>query len=215
VLLPEVEGRAVAETDELRRACAAAVGAVLAAGHEIVVVVGPGAASDERFGAGDAGTLRGFGVSLEIGFAGPAATDGSRIPLAHTIGARLLDDAGFPGARVGVAPETLASVLAEQRGSIGILAMGDGSARRSLKAPGYLDEAAEPFDRAVAAALDNGDAAALAALDPAAGERLLAAGTTTWRAVGAAMDGRRIAGRLHYDDAPFGVGYLVADWTTA
>ena len=158
---------------------------------------------------------RGFGVSLEIPFAGPAATGGARVPFAHTIGARLLDGAGFTGARVGCAPEALASVLAEQRGSVGILAMGDGSARRTLKAPGYLDEAAEPFDRAVAIALENGDAAALAGLDPAAGERLLAAGTTTWRAVGAALDGRRVAARLHYDDAPFGVGYLVADWTTA
>jgi hypothetical protein len=215
VLLPEVEGRAAAETDALRRACAAAVSALLAAAPEVVVVVGPGASSDERFGAGDAGTLLGFGVSLEIAFAGHAATGGARVPLAHTIGARLLDDAGFTGARVGVAPEALASMLAAQRGSIGILAMGDGSARRTLKAPGYLDEAAEPFDRAVAIALENGDAAALAALDPAAGERLLAAGTTTWQVVGAALDGRRIASRLHYDDAPFGVGYLVADWTIA
>jgi hypothetical protein len=93
--------------------------------------------------------------------------------------------------------------------------MGDGSARRTLKAPGYLDDAAGPFDAAVAAALAAGDAAALARLDLAEGERLLAAGAPSWRAVGAALSGRTFTARLHYDDAPFGVGYLVADWVAA
>ena len=82
----------------------------------------------------------------------------------------------------------------------------------SVKAPGYLDEAAGPFDARVAAALTAGDPGALAALDLAAGERLLAAGVPTWRAVGTALAGRDVIARLHYDDAPFGVGYLVADW---
>ena len=68
--------------------------------------------------------------------------------------------------------------------------MADGSARRGVKAPGYLDDAAAPFDAAVATALADGDAAALAALDPAEGERLLAAGVPVWRAVGAALAGR-------------------------
>ena len=93
--------------------------------------------------------------------------------------------------------------------------MGDGSARRSVKAPGYLDDAAGPFDAAVAAALAAGDAAALAAPRPGEGERLLAAGVPTWRAVGAALAGRDVTARLHYDAAPFGVGYLVADWVAA
>jgi len=64
----------------------------------------------------------------------------------------------------------------------------------------------------VAEALAAGDSAALAALDEAEGERLLATGAPVWRAVGAALAGRSATGRLHYDDAPFGVGYLVADW---
>jgi hypothetical protein len=91
--------------------------------------------------------------------------------------------------------------------------MGDGSARRSLKAPGHLDAAAEPFDAAVAAALAVGDPGALAALDPAEGARLLAAGVPAWRAVGAVLAGREVTGRLHAHEAPFGVGYLVADWS--
>jgi hypothetical protein len=93
--------------------------------------------------------------------------------------------------------------------------MGDGSARRTLKAPGYLDDDAATFDAGVGAALRAGDAAGLAALDPAEGERQLAAGTATWRAVGTALRGAQVAARLRYDDAPFGVGYLVADWAVA
>jgi hypothetical protein len=213
LLLPAVEGRAAAETDTLRRACARAVSAMLAAGPETVVVVGDGAPEDARFGPGDGGDLRGFGVDVEIGFAGPAREGAARLPLAHTVGAWLLDVAGFSGSRVGVAADGLAAALPERSGRIGILAMGDGSARRTLKAPGYLDEAAEPFDAAVAAALAAGDAAALAALDRSEGERLLAAGTATWAAVGSVIAGRRIIARLHHDQAPFGVGYLVADWT--
>jgi hypothetical protein len=34
-----------------------------------------------------------------------------------------------------------------------------------------------------------------------------------WRAVGAALAGREVRGRLHAHEAPFGVGYLVADWS--
>jgi hypothetical protein len=58
-------------------------------------------------------------------------------------------------------------------------------------------------------------AAALAELDPAEGERLLAAGVPTWRAVGHALAGQAVTARLHHDSAPYGVGYLVADWVPA
>lgn len=215
VLPPAVARGAAEETAGLRRACREAVEAVLAVGPEVVVVVGDGVPDGGRFGAGDAGDLRGFGVDLEIPFSGAAMPGGRRLPLAHTLGAWLLDDAGHTGARVGVGPADLRAVLRELPGPVGVLAMGDGSARRTVKAPGYIDPAAEPFDAAVAAALEKGDADALAALDPAEGERLLAAGVPTWRAVGAALTGRAIEARLRYAEAPFGVGYLVADWSVA
>jgi hypothetical protein len=210
LLLPAVAGRAATDTAGLRTACAAAVGALLGAAPEAVVVVG--GAGGGRFGAGDAGDLRGHGVDLEVPFAGPPQRGGRRTPLALTVGAWLLDRAGHTGTRIGTGPDGLAGVLAGLDGPVGVLAMGDGSARRTLKAPGYLDPAAGPFDAAVAAALAAGDAPALAALDPAEGERLMAAGVPTWRAVGAALTGRAVTGRLHADEAPFGVGYLVADW---
>ncbi|MGY1742600.1 MULTISPECIES: hypothetical protein [unclassified Blastococcus] len=211
LLLPAVEGRPAPETAALRAACAAAVDALLAAGPDTVVVVGPGAAG--RYGSGDVGDLRGFGVDVEVPFAGRVRPDGRRTPAALTVGAWLLDQAGHGGPRLGVGPAELGDVLAGLPGTTGVLALGDGSARRSVKAPGYLDDAAAPFDAAVAAALAAGDAAALAALDEAEGERLLAAGVPVWRAVGRAVAGREVTAELRLDEAPLGVGYLVGSWT--
>jgi hypothetical protein len=215
LLLPEVAGRARSDTAALRRACAEAIEGLAGVRPEFVVVVGDGVPAGVRYGQGDAGDLRGFGVDLEVPFSGGARPGGRRLPLAHTVGAWLLDEAGHAGARLGVGPEDLADALTVLPGSVGILAMGDGSARRTLKAPGYLDPAAEPFDAAVAAALAGGDATALAALDADEGRRLLAAGVPTWRAVGAVLAGPTVTARLHFDDAPWGVGYLVADWSVA
>ena len=211
LLLPAVAGTPSPELGELRAAVSAAVQALLEQRPEVVVVVGDGA-DGLRFGPGDAGDLRGLGVDLELPFAGWVRPGGSRTPVAHLIGAWLLDQAGHGGSRLGVGPDDLGTALSDVPGPVGVLAMGDGSARRSEKAPGYLDPAAGPFDAAVAAALAAGDTAALAALDPAEGERLLAAGVPVWRAVGAALDGRPVVARLRYDDAPYGVGYLVAEW---
>ena len=215
LLLPAVEGRGDGTTAALRRACAEAVAAMLAVLPEVVVVVGAGAVEGVRFGAGDAGCLARFGVPLEVPFEGRSRPGGRRLPLAHTVGAWLLQEAGYAGTRVGVAPAELAELLSVLPGTVGVLAVADGSARRSVKAPGYLDDAAEPYDATVAAALRRGDAAVLADLDEVEGERLLAGGVPTWRALGAALAGRAITAHLHYDDAPFGVGYLAADWAVA
>ncbi|SFT65569.1 hypothetical protein SAMN05660657_02174 [Geodermatophilus amargosae] len=211
LLLPEVARGAAADTGALLAACAAAVGALLTGRPDAVVVVGPGA--EGRYGSGDVGDLRGFGVDVEVPLDGAVRPGGRRLPLSLTVGAWLLDCAGYAGVRVGAGPEDLAAVVAALPGRTGLLVMGDGSARRGDKAPGSHDPAAAPFDAAVAAALAEGDAGALAALDPAEGERLLAAGVPAWRAVGRLLAGRDVDAALLHDDAPFGVGYLVASWT--
>ncbi len=212
LLVPAVEGPPDADTAALRRACADAVAAMLAFGPQVVVVVGAGVPAGLRLGDGDAGHLRGFGVDLDLPFAGRARPGGRRLPVPHLLGAWLLDQAGYAGTRVGVGPDDLPELVWSLPGAVGVLAMGDGSARRTVKAPGYLDPAAEPFDDAVAAALGRGDAAALAALDDVEGRRLLAAGVPVWRAVGTALADRSVVAHLHAATAPFGVGYLVADW---
>lgn len=213
LLLPVVSGAPSYALSALRAAVSAAVQVVLEQRPEVVVVVGNDAGG-VRFGPGDAGDLRGFGVDLELPFAGRIRPGGRRIPAPHLLGAWLLDRAGHAGPRLGVGPDDLGTALSDLPGPVGVLAMGDGSARRGEKAPGHLDPAAGPFDAAVARALAAGDAAALAGLDPVMGERLLAAGVPVWRAVGAALDGLAIEAELLYDEAPFGVGYPVATWRT-
>jgi hypothetical protein len=89
--------------------------------------------------------------------------------------------------------------------------MGDGSARRSIKAPGYVDDRAGGFDAAVAAALAEGPEA-VAALDGALAGELLAAGWPAWQVLAGAAAGSAWDTAVSYDDAPYGVGYVVARW---
>jgi hypothetical protein len=148
---------------------------------------------------------------------GPAEPDrpGGPLPLALTVGAWLLAGAPVPAGGLAVDPADDPAAVAARlpTGRYGLLVMGDGSARRSERAPGYVDPRAAGFDRAVAAALATGDAAALAALDPGLGAELLAAGVPAWRAAGRAAAGRAWTAELLHDTAPYGVGYLVASWT--
>lgn len=121
------------------------------------------------------------------------------LPLALAVGRTLLGDRphrlwGVPGL-----PEVDS-----------LLVVADGSATRTEKAPGHLDLRAESFDAHVAAALSDGDPAALGALDAELAEQLWTQGVAAWQAV-AALPGRWRA-RLGYDDAPYGVGYFVATW---
>jgi hypothetical protein len=106
-----------------------------------------------------------------------------------------------------------AAALGRSLDTPGLLVMGDGSARRSLAAPGYLDPRAEPYDAAVARALAGADTGGLLALDPADDDALLVAGRAAWQVLAGAAEGGQWRGELLYDAAPYGVGYLVATWT--
>ncbi|HZB51087.1 MAG TPA: hypothetical protein VE547_18515 [Mycobacteriales bacterium] len=141
--------------------------------------------------------------------AGPpvgAAREG--VPVAGLVGVPVTGLAVGPGAD----PAAVAAGLAGPD-RLGLLVMGDGSARRSERAPGYVDPRAAGFDAAVAAALATGDAAALRDLDPARGAELLAGGVPAWRVAGHAAAGVEFDAELLRDEAPYGVGYLVAAWT--
>ncbi len=202
VLVPELASGAASELDEVRSAALASVTALVSMKPDRVVVVGTGELAepvDESAG----GTLAGHGVDVRAG--------GSDIvlPLSLTIGAWLLEQAGWDGPRT----YTTTSVPTDDRAAL--LVMAGGSARRSLKAPGYLDERAEAHDAAVGAALANGDADALASLDVHLGDELLAPGTRALVVLGEMTKGADVTARLRWDGAPFGVGYWVADWAIA
>lgn len=208
---------------ELRTACAAAVTLLVGSDPDVLVVVGP----DERTGPWPPDG------QLDIAAYGPALarvanTDGGRavgtarrpvLPLSLGMGALLLDGAGYAGPRAlrGIAEsepaETCLALGREIAGSarrVAVLAMGDGSARRSTSAPGYLDERAAPFDAAVERAVRDGDLSALASLDPALAADLLAVGRPAWQALAGAIGENRTETEILYSEAPFGVAYLVA-----
>jgi hypothetical protein len=126
----------------------------------------------------------------------PAVRPATPLPLSLVIGAQLLDAAGYSGPRVlqsvaeSASPDAcreLGRDLAADAPLTALLVLGDGSARRSTAAPGYLDERAEPFDTIVEQALRDGDLPALAALDPDLARDLLAAGRPAWQALAGAL----------------------------
>lgn len=205
VLVPEVAQTAAPELDALRAACRIAIERVAAPGRALCVL---GSAPRTRPHAATArGTLAGFGVPLEI----PLGSDDPgpvELPLSLTIGAWLLRDclgAGNGATGWSVGPDLPELGVDEPTA---LLVMGDGSARRSTAAPGYLDPRAESFDRRVAAALGAG-----APIPVDGAEELLVAGVDAWRAASAVLGGTAWDAELHYDDAPYGVGYFVASWT--
>jgi hypothetical protein len=199
VLVPELASGAAFELDDVRSAALASVATLVSISPDRVVIVGSGELAepvDESAG----GTLAGHGVDVRAG------GDDVVLPLSLTIGAWLLDQAGWDGPRT----YTTTSVPTDDRAAL--LVMAGGSARRSLKAPGYLDERAEAHDTAIGAALANGDADALASLDVHLGDELLAPGARALVVLGEMTKGADITARLRWDGAPFGVGYWVADW---
>jgi hypothetical protein len=222
LLVPALAAGAAAELDPLRAACDLAVRRLLDAAPGLVVIVG-GGPDAARWTDGDGGTFARYGVDLVVPLAGPVRAGRVGMPLSVTVGAWLLGRAGYAGDRLaftvpaGAGEGDLAgwaADLADLDDRLGLLVMGDGTARRSAAAPGYADPRAAGYDAAVAAALRMGDAAALRVLDPDLGAHLLAAGVPAWRLAGAvAAAAPPLAAELLYADAPYGVQYLVAAWT--
>ena len=218
LLLPAVTSGGVDVLADLRAVCLRSLRHLTSAGVRRWVAVG--AASEPGEWDGDAGgSLDRFGV--------PAAYGGPRrgLPLSLTVAAYLLDAVGWTGERHYVAvTEAAGNAVARQRGAdlaeaddVALLAMADGSARRSPAAPGYLDDRAEPFDAAVRDAVARADAEALAGLPSDTARAVWAGGLPVWWLLGgvaaaAYRAGAEIQASVRYDAAPLGVGYLVADW---
>jgi hypothetical protein len=208
LLVPAVAQGAAPELDDLRAACRAAITRIASSGLPVVVIgSGPSA---RRHPPTARGTFTGFGVQLDVSL-GSDEPGVLELPLSLTVGAWLVREALGPNS--GTTGLSIDGQLPAVDDCV-LLVMGDGSARRSTAAPGYLDDRAEAFDAAVVAALAGGIGANLAGLDVALGADLLAAGVAAWRAAGTLLTGPCEADVL-YDEAPYGVGYFVATWTTA
>jgi hypothetical protein len=199
---------------ELRDACLAAAGRLLAAEPDVVAVVGPSATTKAWHPGG----------RLDRSIFAPALPGGgtSSLPPSLGIGAMLLDCAGYRGPRFlhAVAddePPVSCGRLGEQLAASGqrtaLLVMGDGSARRSVRAPGYLDERAHAFDAGVERAMRAGDLDALRDIDADLARELMATGRPGWQVLAGAMNGITPASDVLYAGDPFGVAYLVATFT--
>lgn len=222
VLVPEIAGSgetsAAIELDELRASCHVAVRTAAESGAQ-VVMLGSAVRSLAHSPLAH-GSLAGYGLSGEIHLGSPSCGGADELPLSLTVGAWLVREALGPrSGAVGfsIGPDFAASraavellALAEAR-DVALIVMGDGSARRSISAPGYLDERAESFDSEVVSALASGDPARLSNVDALLGDELLSAGVSAWHAAADVLVGKYEASVI-YDAAPYGVGYFVASW---
>lgn len=180
LLLPQLGGG----PDDLRSAVQQAVSVLRAP----VTVLGGATPTGVRAGSVDA---------TPWGHRGPAARDPLPLPLA--VGAALLGDRAGPLLAVDGSPVAL---------DADVLVVGDGTAKRTEKAPGHFDPRAEDVDAGIVAALAAGRAPDVEAELAAA---LLVAGREAWQTVGRSVTGPYTAEVL-YAAAPFGVGYVVATW---
>ncbi|WP_217139681.1 class III extradiol dioxygenase subunit B-like domain-containing protein [Streptomyces sp. AC627_RSS907] len=225
LLVPEVAAGAARELDAARAACTDALGVLAAARPDRLVVVGPAdSAGPEVYPQGTRGSFRGFGVDLDVCLgADRGVAAGRGLPYGLAVGAWLLWRTGWAGTPVegigvgeALPAERCAAVgreVAARAGRVALLVLGDASACRTLKAPGYLDERAAPFDAAAGRALGAADVAALAALDAGLARELKASGRAPWQVLAGAAEGTDLTGALLYEDAPYGVGYVAAAWS--
>jgi hypothetical protein len=148
-----------------------------------------------------------------VGFVGspddyhlPSGAGGSG-PLSVQVARHLLElaDVHVPVEVVPVQAE-----LSRRFDHAGLLVLGDGTARRSQTAPGFIDERSFPIDDLVADALEDGDGDVLSHLDQHLAEELMMTGRHTFAALGNAMP--RADAELRYRDDPFGMTYFVALW---
>lgn len=214
LLLRELSG-AVDAVPGLRAACAAVVDdLVTSPAATQVVVVGP----DEHPGPRDPGLavdVRRFGSTR------PPLPPGTALPQSLGVGRRLLDEAGWRGPTAfhavswDAGADELAALAEDLCGRPGaaVLLLGDGSACRGEKAPGFLDERAFGFDDALADALAGGDPAPLRDLDGSLAAELMVGGRSVLRLLGILGDRcpPTRAALTHRED-PYGVSYLVARW---
>ncbi|RKS09689.1 hypothetical protein DFP74_5431 [Nocardiopsis sp. Huas11] len=214
LLLRELTGGQDVAAD-LRKACEAALACLVALGPEVIVVVGGAEAGGAHApGPAPVGAFGGAG-------AGPSK---DALPLSLGVAGRLLDAVApavpvemravaFDAGPAAVAES--ARLIADRPERVGLLVMGDGSARRGVRAPGHLDERAFDFDERVRRALAGADPAALLGLEPDLAAELLVAGRAALQVMAAAVvrGGASYRPEMLLADDPFGVMYMVAVWS--
>ena len=236
LLVPRLTG-ATQVAGDLRLACQAAVADLLAAAPDVVTVVGA-AAQTRTWPAGQCLDVTAFAPGLDgapergahdhgapdhrapdHGAHDHSAHDHGGLPASLGVGSWLLDEGGYRGERVlrSVAGDesvercvSIGTHLAGGSVRTALLVVGDGSACRNPKAPGYFDERSASFDAEVERAFRTADLGALRRIDPGLATDLMATGRPGWQVLSGALNGHQVATQVRYCDDPFGVAYLVA-----
>ncbi|HEU0042849.1 MAG TPA: class III extradiol dioxygenase subunit B-like domain-containing protein [Jiangellaceae bacterium] len=222
MLVPEIAGPSRQRLAPLHAAALSALDAVRATEPELLVIVGAGPATDvdrqvaavdfAQFGVDHVVRLRG----VDSGVAGDAS-----LPLSLSIGVWLVAEGGWTGAVTTATIDAAASAeecvrvgaeLADRADRVALLVMSDGTACRSEAAPRPYDSRAEAFDSDIAAALAAGDPEAILALDGSLARELGVEGLAALDVLAGAAGDAVVDTDVTYDDAPFGVGYVVAVW---
>jgi hypothetical protein len=148
----------------------------------------------------------------------------TELPLSLAVAAWLLDQAAAHGLPPMAAFGVPASMPVERAAAtgralagavrpglrVGLLVMGDLSARRTARAPATFHPAAEEFDRQIADAIHKADLRQLLDADASLAAELRVGGMAAlWLLAGALEEAREPRTEVLYEGAPFGVGYLV------
>lgn len=156
----------------------------------------------------------------------PGALERPALPF--VVGSQLLDAAGWTGPRrwqqvgwcdAGGAAFAVGRSLAAGSERVALLVLGDGSARRTAKAPGFLDGRAQDHDVDLVDALRT-DPRRLADIDAGLSVELMVSGLPAWQALAGALgacpeaSADRPVVDLRWTGDPFGVLYLVG-WAEA
>jgi hypothetical protein len=209
VLVPALASGGAAELDELRETCRRAIARALTPAADTVFVVGADAGRRSDSFAGWAPGVAAAAIRLDVP---------EPLPLPLLVGAWLTG--GIHRSFVAIEPlldtgecAALGADLADSAERVTLLVFGDGAACHGVKAPGYVDDRAEPFDAAASSAFATGDADALLDIDATQADQLLAVGRAPWQVLAGAALGRDWAVADHAFAAPYGVGYHVVSWT--
>jgi hypothetical protein len=220
LLVRELTGLDPAVSD-LRQACLAAAAELGAAAPDVIAVVGVAdhAATWNAEWALDMAVFA-PGARHQASPWPPAGQKPSpELPPALGIGGWLLDQAGCEADRIlrSVASDessdscaNIGAALASAHERVALLVMADGSARRTRKAPGYLDDRSAGFDASAEDAIRSGHLDALLSIDAALARELMATGRAAWQVLAGALRGRKVTSDIRYSDDPFGVAYTVA-----
>ncbi len=224
LLLPGLSGRGH-PVASVGSAAARVVAELVEAAPDEIVLVASGDVTSTPPVRGDLGLHR-WGVGR--GTPTRPSADGAPhpVPLPFAVGATLLASAGWQGpcrweqvgwSDAGTAAAGVGSRLAAGTDRTGLLVLGDGGARRTVKAPGHLDERAAAFDDSLVDALTT-QPARLVDVDAAVAAELMVSGLPAWQALAGALGAPTSSGEattsrrtvdLRSVADPFGVLYVV------